>query len=113
MRTVYSVGLYCPYEGGYPSMFFNKEEDAQFMVRFLQRYSVAMDEKLETEDYEQCRPLHELEKEFKEYFNTSTPFTFPWKFIKSLSKFEVIKHTIMDLDPLSVNILNRLDDLGY
>lgn len=113
MRTVYSVGLYCPYEGGSPSMFFNKEEDANFMVEFLKRYSVAIDQKLATEDYEQCEPLYQLEKEFQDHFKTSKPLRFPWKFINSHSKFEVTKHTVIDLDPLSVNILNRLDDLGY
>ena len=111
MKIIYSVGLYCPYEGGFPSMFFNKEEDAQVMIEFLKRYSVAMDEKHATEDYVQCRPLYEIEKEFQDYFKTSLKF--PWKFINSFSKFEITKHMVLDLDPLSVNILNRLDDLGY
>lgn len=110
VTTIYSVGLYCPYEGGTPSMYFHKKEDAEFMLSFLERYSVFVDTHMEGDSYDALKSVFDLEKEFKDYFGL-TYCTFPWKIQTSSDKFELIEHKVLGLDSVSSQILQKIDNI--
>lgn len=110
ITKVYSVGLYCPYEGGTPSFYFNDKKDAEFMLDLLKRYSTFVDKHIAAYNYEAVKPVFELEKEFKDYFGLKW-CSFPWKIETSDSKFELVEHNVLELDPASSDIIARLNNL--
>ena len=115
MQIIYSVGLYCPYEGGSPFIFFNKEKDAIFLKDFLERYSDALSDRStdNEDDFKIYLSISELNDEFRAYFNLKSSFNFPWKFKESYSKFQINQHVVMSLDAKSESILNRISDFEH
>ena len=112
MKVIYSVGLYCHYEGGTPSMYFHTESDAQAMVAFLEKYSLIMTEIHKQEDYTKLEEIRKIEKEFKATFGEDFKLYFPWKSSNDYEKFEIQSHPIMSLDSNALSILQSLTQKG-
>lgn len=110
MTSIYSVGLYCKYEGGSPFIFFNNRSDAEFLKDFLIRYSRAI---VAYQEDQKVFDIFDLSDEFLSHFDSKLMLGgFPYK-SSEYNEYEINEHFICDLNEDSKQVLNKISKFGF
>lgn len=108
MSIVYSVGLYCKYEGGSPFIFFNTKEEANKLVELLIRYSNACNKH---SDSDEIFSIFDISNAFFEQYPELTyKGSLPYYFDASTSEYRVVEHVVVELKESAITCLNQISN---